>query len=334
MQELDQTSVVGWSVTSLDDGPDRDSLTFTPTLAGVTGYRKVVQLDSGLQLVKSDVAFQRDTEFPTDLDRLYKFHFRLSGAGLLHFSDHADIPLYDQGSGVILHSMGIEKVECFKRGERERAVTLLVTEEYLRTLFSELDVCFSSLLDQHDDDIFYSPITTTPGIAAAARALFDPPVSAELKNTYRRIRAQELLTSCLDILMQPPEENAFHLKAQDIEKINQARSIIVSNLENVPRVRDLAHLVGTNESKLMYGFKKLFDQTINDYVRTMRMNKACELLQTTDMSITQIAFEVGYEFSSNFTNAYKRYFGTTPSNTRRKANTQSLLKSHSSSVHS
>ena len=127
-----------------------------------------------------------------------------------------------------------------------------------------------------------------------------------------------MITNCLDILLQPTDKNAPYLKAKDIENINHARQIISENLENVPRIRDLAHLVGMNETKLIYGFKKLFDQTISDYVRTLRMNKACELLQTTDMSITQIAFEVGYEFSSNFTNAYKRHFGTTPSNTRRK----------------
>jgi AraC-like DNA-binding protein len=43
------------------------------------------------------------------------------------------------------------------------------------------------------------------------------------------------------------------------------------------------------------------------------MDEAKRLLETTDRSITEVAFDVGYEYSSNFTTAFKRRFGITPS---------------------
>jgi AraC-like DNA-binding protein len=46
------------------------------------------------------------------------------------------------------------------------------------------------------------------------------------------------------------------------------------------------------------------------------MEMAKGLLEKTDRSITEIAFDVGYEYSSNFTTAFKRHFGITPSTAR------------------
>ena len=63
----------------------------------------------------------------------------------------------------------------------------------------------------------------------------------------------------------------------------------------------------------MHSFKQLFGQTIFDYTQNLRMDKAKELLEKTERSITEIAFDVGYEYSSNFTTAFKRRFSITPS---------------------
>jgi AraC-like DNA-binding protein len=42
------------------------------------------------------------------------------------------------------------------------------------------------------------------------------------------------------------------------------------------------------------------------------MARARTLLLETELSITQIALEVGYEYAGNFTTAFKRYFGVPP----------------------
>ncbi len=76
---------------------------------------------------------------------------------------------------------------------------------------------------------------------------------------------------------------------------------------------DLARQVGVNEAKLMHAFKQVFGQTIFDYTQGLRMDEAKRLLETTEKSITEIAFDVGYEYSSNFTTAFKRRFFITPS---------------------
>ena len=62
----------------------------------------------------------------------------------------------------------------------------------------------------------------------------------------------------------------------------------------------------------MAGFKRLYGQTIFDYCQSRRMEHARHLLEHTELSITEISFDVGYEYPSNFTTAFKRHFGVTP----------------------
>ena len=82
---------------------------------------------------------------------------------------------------------------------------------------------------------------------------------------------------------------------------------------STPTIGELARHIGLNEAKLMHDFKQLFGQTIFDFTQNLRMDEAKRLLETTERSITEVAFDVGYEYSSNFTTAFKRRFGITPS---------------------
>jgi len=49
------------------------------------------------------------------------------------------------------------------------------------------------------------------------------------------------------------------------------------------------------------------------YIRTLRMKKAKELLQTTAMNITEVSYEVGMKSLSVFSKLFKEEFGYSPS---------------------
>ena len=46
------------------------------------------------------------------------------------------------------------------------------------------------------------------------------------------------------------------------------------------------------------------------YQKSIRLNHARSLILTSDLPITQIAYQVGYESASQFSREYKRMFGT------------------------
>ena len=52
--------------------------------------------------------------------------------------------------------------------------------------------------------------------------------------------------------------------------------------------------------------------TIFEYIERRRMEAARRMLRTDGLSVTEIALEVGYEYSCNLSVAYKRHFGFSP----------------------
>src|SRR5690606_15267614 len=68
------------------------------------------------------------------------------------------------------------------------------------------------------------------------------------------------------------------LKKEDIERIINARNILHADLKNAPTIRELARLAGINENKLKVGFRKLFNETINESITNRRLSLARILL--------------------------------------------------------
>jgi len=61
-----------------------------------------------------------------------------------------------------------------------------------------------------------------------------------------------------------------------------------------------------------------------DILSDMRLKQALGLIQSTDLSIEQIAFRLGYHDSSNFCHAFKNWFGCTPGSLRKSNQTRSI----------
>ena len=64
-------------------------------------------------------------------------------------------------------------------------------------------------------------------------------------------------------------------------------------------------------------FKEETGMTLNRFIRVVRMNKAKELLETTNMKITGIAKEIGFSNSSYFCRSFREFFGDTPESCRK-----------------
>jgi len=63
-------------------------------------------------------------------------------------------------------------------------------------------------------------------------------------------------------------------------------------------------------------FKEKTGQNISDYIQNLRMNRAKELLLSTDYPVSQIAKMIGYTEVSGFTKAFKKFEGVSPNKFR------------------
>lgn len=135
-----------------------------------------------------------------------------------------------------------------------------------------------------------------------------------LQRLFLEAKTLEWLSYILHELNQAKtaKNSASRLSSSDINRIYEARERLLANLNNPPKLAELAHAVSLNEKKLTQGFKDLFGMTVFAWVREQRLLKSVQLLQEGWLSIQDIASFCGYNYQSDFTTAFKARFGVTP----------------------
>jgi AraC-like DNA-binding protein len=160
----------------------------------------------------------------------------------------------------------------------------------------------------HTADIPLHPVMTT-----ATRSLFDLSLTGQIRYRFVCSTGEQLMCLALGALARRSGEGVLpmQLSAKDRKAIEAVRAILDANLLNPPGTAQLTRIAGMNRNKLLHGFKHAFGKTISEYVHERRMQRAHELLGS--MTVTDVAASVGYSHVSNFTAAFKRHFGCSPS---------------------
>ena len=84
------------------------------------------------------------------------------------------------------------------------------------------------------------------------------------------------------------------------------------NYDKPLKVEDYAYLTGRSESTFRRDFKQYFHTTPQQWLKEQRLENALRLLQQQEMSVTQVAYEIGYENISYFIRAFKGKGGLSP----------------------
>lgn len=102
---------------------------------------------------------------------------------------------------------------------------------------------------------------------------------------------------------------------EDIEVnfIDSVKKIIENNLSDSEfSVEDIGAEIGLSRVQLYRKVKALTNYTPVELLRNARLNKGARLLTTTDKTISEITYEVGFTSPSYFTKCYKDFFGENP----------------------
>lgn len=109
--------------------------------------------------------------------------------------------------------------------------------------------------------------------------------------------------------------------SQDAKKITQIRpaiNYIDANYDKPITLAEIARASHLSVSRFAHIFKEQMGITIIDYVTSVRIERAKQLLLATDQNCTEICFQVGYNNQSYFTRIFKELVGMTPRQFRTK----------------
>ena len=111
-----------------------------------------------------------------------------------------------------------------------------------------------------------------------------------------------------------PEPELFcqRHKRVAIDRVDQVKRLLAADLENPPTLAQLGRKVGCSPFYLSRIFSENTGLTISRYLRTIRLERASELLRTGQCNVTEAAMTVGYSSLSHFSKAFAEMFGACP----------------------
>ncbi len=99
----------------------------------------------------------------------------------------------------------------------------------------------------------------------------------------------------------------------DKKFIDQVHHIVMSNITDEKfGVRKLASLLGLSASQTLRKVRTETGKSVNQYIRELRLKKASKLIKKTDLTISEIAFKVGFNSQPYFSKTFRNRYGITP----------------------
>lgn len=158
---------------------------------------------------------------------------------------------------------------------------------------------------------------------SAREADTDPSVlEKELENAQPIDSAEQCIeiANILDTYIRLMYDKIDRMAIQKISfpsKLKEIIEHIEANYTNNITLTQMAKLFYINEKYLGRIFKKYMGESFHEYLNSLRIKQAAHLLETSDKSILEIAFECGYQNASYFARYFKRKYHITPSEYRR-----------------
>lgn len=124
-------------------------------------------------------------------------------------------------------------------------------------------------------------------------------------------------------LMQTQAKTLFTKNYSEFSSHNPMAAVVeyISNhLNEKVSMNQLAKVAYMSRAKFFNKFKEIFGETPARFISNLRIKKAKELLQYPNISISEVAYQSGFENISHFTSAFKKEVGSTPSAFKKLSN--------------
>lgn len=127
------------------------------------------------------------------------------------------------------------------------------------------------------------------------------------KEVQKRFRTHFTQTEKLMATLEKsqPQEAAFMQKINALIKVNMENEKFDTNA--------LCKAMSLSRTQLFRRVKSLIQQAPANHIKFMRLQKAKELLETTDCTVSEITFKTGFQSVSHFTKVFKKQYGIVPS---------------------
>ncbi|WP_121666531.1 helix-turn-helix domain-containing protein [Mesonia aquimarina] len=291
------------------------------------GFIKSINFEGGLTMMDYQCIFFEDTQFifKGSKNAPLKFLFNLK-SNLLHFLEGKPNPQSLEGYQRAIITSDVNHSHAFYFPKKDYInFNSLEIERYLfknkmstelQNLSPELNKIFG---DISTEKFFYHKGYYNLKIADLLHEIRKFEEEDFLKKIFLEGKAYQILGHHLRLFQQDLRKNSIStLRSSEVENIKRIAQLIKSDLTNIKTVNRYAQDAGLNVNKLQLGFQELYELTVNRYIQKVRLEKAQELLATTDCNISEIVDKIGLSSKSYFSKLFRENYQMSPSEFRKK----------------
>ncbi|MEK5435635.1 MULTISPECIES: helix-turn-helix transcriptional regulator [Paenibacillus] len=267
-----------------------------------------------LQMTDFDLQFNRDIEA--------RGEFRTPRTELIFCMGHGiewgtslkqDYFAIDTGESVLLHG-GVRSENCiYLSGAGYRFLSIDMSPAQFERMTSGLTED-TRLQAGGGAGLFFGKNAITPSIRLILSQIADCSYSQGMRELYLEGKMLELMAVYLNESLFEADRisHTVKLSRDDMKSLRLAKEILQRDYLHPPTLAGLSRIICLNEFKLKKGFKEMFGYTVHAYVIEQRMQRAQQLLEHGNMTVSEAASRVGYVNVSHFSAAFRKKFGVRP----------------------
>lgn len=287
-----------------------------------SGEFKTTQFDNGIGVVEVDVLLKKSLHFKLQKGIIHpiKFLFNRESKFSQWFTNSKEKHEIEKLESVIISSNHNHLHEfllpantpiCIYSIEINRKIFEHKIEDFLEDMNEDLIALFR---DVNGVSKFYHKSQYSLDISKLIKEYEEVELEGFMKSVYLESKTQEILVlqlkQYLDDLNEPDKRKI--LRKATIESVEKAVTIIKNEIDNMASVEALASRVNLNTKSLQLGFQMLYNTSVNDFIKNYRIEKAKELIEKSELNITEITYQVGINSRSYFSKLFKEKYNISP----------------------
>jgi AraC family carnitine catabolism transcriptional activator len=125
-----------------------------------------------------------------------------------------------------------------------------------------------------------------------------------------------------------PQRGTAQSASANSDAVFEARALMSAHIDEPLTCEEVARRVGLSLRQMERRFRDELHCSLLQQYRQIRMAKAHQLLQQTELRVTEVAFACGFASPEYFCRLYRSLFGCSPSRDRRQSTTAPVLRQH------
>ncbi|WP_104734212.1 AraC family transcriptional regulator [Hanstruepera ponticola] len=304
-------------------------ITLTVNNSNGFGTIKYLQLDWGVELIQLDIRFSEYYNLTLDASEFNPIQFIYSSNGRLghYYEDPKDLQYVEEFHTLILTSKDGSKNNFVFPKDQNLQITIIqiVRQEFLKKKHSNVSQLNKQLYEVFMDTDHENKFRFFGSFNLKIADKINELQNLKSKGMIRILKIEAIVYEILSLHIQTHKNTLDDIKIPDSLLKSELRIIrklskkIVDNPSKNYDLKSMSMESGLSQLKLQDGFKHLYNRTVTDYIRHIRLQTARDLIRNSELNISQVVYTIGFTSRSYFSKIFKEKYGITPHEFKKQA---------------